>query len=156
MIKLFQNSVSRIRNSALWRYASPKVKAVLCRYGGYMMLVAGILMILFGPKIVDPFLLRILGPKIIFGKQNVIFEGDIYLTTNQAAVIKWIFMVMFIGLILAVGGFFIIQLKKLKKLYDEYILKMDPDIPLPSKLNIYLAVCKQLFIKEKEDDPDES
>lgn len=121
-----------------------------------MMLVAGILMILFGPKIVDPFLLRILGPKIIFGKQNVIFEGDIYLTTNQAAVIKWIFMVMFIGLILAVGGFFIIQLKKLKKLYDEYILKMDPDIPLPSKLNIYLAVCKQLFIKEKEDDPDES
>ncbi len=151
MIKLLQNLVPRIRNSTLWRYASPKVKSVLCRYGGYMMLVTGILMFMFGPKIVDPFLVRILGPEIIFGKKNVIFEGDIYLTTNQTAIIKWIFMVMFIGLIIAVCGFIVIQLKKLKKLYDEYIAKMDPDIPLPSKLNIYLAVCKELFIKEKED-----
>ncbi len=119
MIKTLEKTISRIRENALWRYFSQKAKTVIRLYLGQIMLGTGIFMVLFGPKIVDPFLVKILGPRIVFGKANVMLEEGVYLTTNQAALIKWIVGVMLTGLIIAIGGFAILWIKKIKKAHAE-------------------------------------
>jgi hypothetical protein len=81
------------------------LKATHKRAVGWLLILAGLLVVVFSEKIVFPGLERLVGIETIVGKQNVVYQPDGgYFFTNPGAMIRWIFSVAAVGVLICLSG----------------------------------------------------
>ena len=91
---------------------------------GWILLVAGILIVLFSPLIVFPGLEYLVGIETIVGRDNVIdlHQGDgKYLYTNPGAMVQWIFSVAGVGIAVALTGAWLLWSRRRNQRIDSSI-----------------------------------
>jgi hypothetical protein len=78
--------------------------------GGLVVLV-GMLVIGFSCNIVFPGLVNVVGPKIMFGKGNLVYNADgSYYFNNPLPLIGWVAVVEFVGIAICTLGFWLSQM----------------------------------------------
>jgi hypothetical protein len=102
------------------------MKTTSTKIVGWLLILAGVIVVVFSKLIVFPGLKRLVGIETIVGHDNVVYQPDgSYYFTNPAAMIRWIFSVAAIGvLICLIGGWLLFRARKIQpKISDNSIQK---------------------------------
>ena len=72
---------------------------------GWLLILAGVLVVVFRETIVFPGLERLVGIETIVGRENVVYQLDGgYLFTNPGAMIRWVLFVGAVGVLICATG----------------------------------------------------
>ena len=102
------------------------MKSTSTKIIGWLLILAGVLVVAFSKLIVFPGLERLLGIETIVGHDNVVYQPDgSYYFTNPGAMIRWIISVAAVGiLICSFGGWLLFRARTVQhKISDESIHK---------------------------------
>ena len=89
---------------------------VLVRTIGWVLALAGIVIVVFSSKIVFPGLELLLGIETIVGKNNVVYRDDgSYIFTNPGAMAEWILSVASIGVVVCIFGIWLLIRSRTRK-----------------------------------------
>jgi ascorbate-specific PTS system EIIC-type component UlaA len=85
------------------------IKAKHKRIAGWSLILIGVLVIVFSPKIVFPFLEHLLGIETIVGHEWVVYQPDGgYLATNPGAMARWVLSVAAVGVLILWTGIWLL------------------------------------------------
>ena len=81
------------------------MKSTRTKAFGWLLILAGVLVVVFRETIVFSGLERLVGIKTIVGRENVVYQPDGgYLFTNPGAMIRWVISVGAIGVLICASG----------------------------------------------------